>query len=566
MTTNNKSALSKFAINRKIASHTVSLVVAFHGLFILITTLLLQFGFKHNTHLSSTVVYLPLFIGFSLIYLSSQLRSYKKTAWTTTVIVYALYLAIGLAIFIIHNGPVELIGLQFIRLTVLPGLVLLFLLITKQEFMVKSDIQGFRSAIRFSIIALLVAFLYGVVGFSLFDTRDFHTEIRPLTAAHYTIDQFDLTTAKPLVAYTKRAKIFTDSLSFVSVASVGYSLLALFQPIRFRLIDQASNRKKMLDLMMLHQSPSEDFFKLWPHDKSYFFDENQRSGLAFQVIRGVALCLGDPIGDAKSLGRLLKEFQNLCFGNDWLPAIIHIQGTHRKLFENNGYELQKIGQEAVVNILDFENSVANNKYFRHIRNKFIKQDYQYELLMPPHDDALLNQLKTISDEWISDGGRDERGFAMGYFNTEYLQLCPVAIIRDNTGAIQAFLNQIPAEFDKHEATYDMLRNTRSSLGNINDFLLINFISDIQSKGYKYLNLGLCPLAGLNEKDKDSNGLIGGVLKFAYSNGDRLYSFSGLYRFKVKYEPTWRNRYVAYQSGIRGFTRTTNALRRAMRVK
>lgn len=146
-----------------------------------------------------------------------------------------------------------------------------------------------------------------------------------------------------------------------------------------------------------------------------------------------------------------------------------------------------------------------------------------------------------------------------------MQQCPVMVARDAAGTIQAFMNQLPSTFDKEEASFDLLRHTKRSPGNINDFLMMNFIHAMAEHQYKKINLGLCPLVGLDESDEDKNGLIDGILRFAYANGDRFYSFSGLYRFKSKFEPEWRDRYIAYQSGVRGFSRTTNALMRVMRV-
>ena len=47
---------------------------------------------------------------------------------------------------------------------------------------------------------------------------------------------------------------------------------------------------------------------------------------------------------------------------------------------------------------------------------------------------------------------------------------------------------------------------------------------------------------------------------------RFYSFSGLHRFKQKYEPNWSDRYIAYKKGVRGFTRTVTALNVAMKPR
>lgn len=127
--------------------------------------------------------------------------------------------------------------------------------------------------------------------------------------------------------------------------------------------------------------------------------------------------------------------------------------------------------------------------------------------------------------------------------------------------MQAFLNQIPS-FDPAEANFDLLRSSDQAPGNCNDFLLLAFIAHLEQNGIARLNLGLCPLAGIDTADKKS--AISRTLAFVYSNGDRFYSFSGLKRFKSKYQPQWRSRYVVYRGGIPQFTRVMTVLTRTMR--
>lgn len=137
------------------------------------------------------------------------------------------------------------------------------------------------------------------------------------------------------------------------------------------------------------------------------------------------------------------------------------------------------------------------------------------------------------------------------------------VLRDPAGTIQGFINQI-LSFDKHEANFDLLRHTKESLGNSNDFLMMNFIEYVHTQGFERLNLGLCPLAGLAAHDEERS-VVDNALRFVYANGDRFYSFSGLHRFKAKYDPSWEGRYIAYRGGIANFTRVLSALNRAMRV-
>jgi len=142
-----------------------------------------------------------------------------------------------------------------------------------------------------------------------------------------------------------------------------------------------------------------------------------------------------------------------------------------------------------------------------------------------------------------------------------MQQCPVMVARDAASTIQAFINQIPT-FEPQEANFDLLRHNVEALGNVNDYLLMCFITYLQEQGYQRLNLGLCPLAGLTSHDQDKT-VVDSALQFVYANGDRFYSFSGLHRFKAKYEPQWQGRYIAYRGGLRGFSRALAALNTAM---
>ncbi len=64
------------------------------------------------------------------------------------------------------------------------------------------------------------------------------------------------------------------------------------------------------------------------------------------------------------------------------------------------------------------------------------------------------------------------------------------------------MNVVPTDFDQQEATYDLLRHASGSLGNINDYMLMNLINELTSAGLQRLSLGLCPLVGLDDTDKD----------------------------------------------------------------
>jgi phosphatidylglycerol lysyltransferase len=564
MKVTSSTAIARTPIGLRIAI----LGVAFNGLLLVTGTLLDSLvthpHLRHHLHISGVLFSVPIIAGLTLLYLSSLLARRKRTAWAVTLPIYTFILGLNGMELLLLSSSHYLTWLRLLRNIVLPLIIMAALIYYRTQFRVKSDLSGFRQSLLFIVIMLTVAFAYGVAGFMLMDEHDFHHEISFGEAVHRTIDQFGLTTTSTLVPYTRRARLFTDSLSVVSIGAVAYGVISLFQPLRARFSDQTDNRELMRELLERYPASSEDFFKLWPKDKHYFFTFDRSAGLALTVHRGIALVVGDPAGDSNQFPALLDQFQRLCYANDWRPAYIHTEPKYTELYEAHRLVLQKIGEEAVVNIEHFQKQVATTKDFRHISSKFEKLGFYPEMLKPPHSPALLDRLKEISDEWLSQPGREERGFMMGYFATTYLDQCEVMVARDKAGTIQGFINRIPS-FDGAEANFDLLRHSAKAPGNINDFLLINFIDYIGNQGCERLNLGLSPLAGFDKKEGDNN-MIDSTLRFAYANGDRLYSFSGLHRFKAKYEPDWQPRYIAYRGRPRTFTRVLSALNTAMKVR
>lgn len=520
----------------------------------------LQIQGHHPVH--ELLFALPVLFGLGYVYLGTLLLRLKRNAWWTALVLSAGVCALNLSTLAdrYHDGLHLSPAASSLRV-LLPALMFGMLLLSRDVFRVRSDRVGFKQALQVSVAVLLITLLYGVVGFVVLDRHDFHQEISIVTALHQTIDQFGLTTAS-VVPHTVRARLFMDSLSVISVGAAVSIVLAFFQPIRFRVKPLLRDRQLAETLLQKYPSDIDDFFKLWPHDKHYFFNADQSAGLAYHVSAGVALVVGDPFGDPQNFAELAKMFQEFCFVNDWRAAFVHVSTRHLDLYKELGYKTQKIGEEAVLQVRAFAEH-TNDKYFRQIRNRFTKLGYTTELLIPPHDAQLLDKLAEISQEWLQRPGRAERGFMLGSYSSSYMQLSRVVVARDAEGVVRGFMNLVPT-YEPGTANYDLLRCRADAPGNCNDFLVLAAIDYLQAEGCELLNLGLCPLAGLDETS-ETTSLIDKALRFIYANGDRFYSFSGLTRFKAKYHPNWENRYIVYGGGPAGFARALTALTRAMRI-
>jgi phosphatidylglycerol lysyltransferase len=542
----------------------VTILVFLNGLVILLDSLWRYHHLRGTGHPNAVLVSIPVLLGMSLIYLSTLLQRRKRAAWLVVLPFYLLIITlhIGQIFLVVHERPMHQLYLTQYSLIfqdlLVPLAAVLALLYYRDFFRARSSTTSLFVVFQRTIVILAVTIAYGTLGYLVFDTRDFRQEITVPQAFQYTVDEMRLTTNGP-TAYTRRSRAFIDSLQVVSGVVVLYIAFSFFRPLRARFEDQTENREYARHLLADYSNDSEDFFKLWPADKTYFFDRTRTAGLAYHVAQGVAMVMGAPFGDKSRHSQLIHQFDDHCQVNDWLPAFLHLTDDERAVLAKLGFAGQKIGEEAIIDLQAFNEQTVRNKYFRNIQNRFTKQGFTVEILSPPHNDAIVKRLTQITEDWRKQPGRAERSFMMGYFAADYLQQCDLAVVRDGAETIQAFMNLLPIYHGLTEANYDMLRHTDDSPSNINDYLLINVFNKLPEHGFTHFNLGLCPLAGLEDETERNRGIIDRAMSVFYNTGDRFYSFTGLYKFKAKYEPQWRDRYAAYPPGLSNFARAFTAL-------
>jgi phosphatidylglycerol lysyltransferase len=80
-----------------------------------------------------------------------------------------------------------------------------------------------------------------------------------------------------------------------------------------------------------------------------------------------------------------------------------------------------------------------------------------------------------------------------------------------------------------------------------EYLFLRLMLWAQAERYHWFNLGMAPLAGLQARDSAPLWNRLGALAFEY--GEHFYNFQGLRRFKDKFDPQWRPKYLVYPGGI-----------------
>jgi hypothetical membrane protein len=328
--------------------------------------------------------------------------------------------------------------------------------------------------------------------------------------------------------------------------------------VRFRLANNVADRRLATDIIKRTSTSVEDFFKLWPQDKHYFFDDSKTALLAYRVEAGVALVLDGPSGNKRAYAKLLKDFIAYCQSNAWKMAIIHADDDARALAVKAGCNAIFIGNEALVDVEEFCSATARSKHFRYVENKAVKAGLRVEFWEPPLSVSQVQELRQVSDAWLGTAGRREYGFVMGYFEESYIKSSEVAVLLEGDAVI-AYANVIPS-YVPGERSIDHMRHTAAMPSIGMHYLLKTMIRTLADKDVKTFNMGLSPLSGLDELT-DPN-MAERVMVSLKSFGSRYYSFAGLEQFKNKFKPRWQARYIIYQGVPTNLIRVANSLNKA----
>ena len=275
----------------------------------------------------------------------------------------------------------------------------------------------------------------------------------------------------------------------------------------------------------------------------YWYQEDGQDKVVFQfaIENNKYVVMSDPLAQPGYLEKALSQFLADAEVANVAVIFYEVNQETTLLLHEYGYGFMKFGETAQVPLEKFTIEGKHGKKFRTVVNKLENKGYQFEVLQPPFDKELLNDLKEISDSWLD--GRQEKGFSLGYFDEKYIQLAPIALVRDEENKVQAFVTFL-ASNGPEEASIDLMRyDLKTAPNGIMDYLFVKLLLHFKEEGVTFFDLGMAPLSNVGTEKHSFLQEKVAYLIYAFTN--RFYSFSGLRQYKQKFSPVWMPRYIAY---------------------
>lgn len=280
-------------------------------------------------------------------------------------------------------------------------------------------------------------------------------------------------------------------------------------------------------------------------DKHFLFDEARSSFIMYGISGDSWISLGDPVGDPASYEELIWRFREQCDLYDERPVFYQVRPEYLPLYLDAGLAAIKLGEAATVALQDFSLEGGARKDLRQNMRRGEREGLTFEVMPREQVPEVLGELRTISDEWLEDKNASEKSFSLGNFDEAYLRHFPHALVR-REGRVVAFANVLLGS-GHGEMSVDLMRYRNEAPPGVMDYLFVQLILWAKEQGYREFNMGMAPLAGLDEHAlAPAWSRLGSWL---FRHGEHFYNFRGLRFYKEKYGPTWQPRYLAAPDGL-----------------
>jgi phosphatidylglycerol lysyltransferase len=279
-------------------------------------------------------------------------------------------------------------------------------------------------------------------------------------------------------------------------------------------------------------------------DKNLLFNEDRSACIMFQSSGNSWVAMGDPIGPPELGEELAWEFLEECDGMAVSPVFYQVTPERLPLYVDLGLNLSKLGEEARVPLETFSLEGAARADLRQAQRRASRDGATFEMVPRGAVPAILPELRAVSDNWLAAKNTAEKRFSLGFFDERYVSHFDVGVVR-HEGAVVAFGNLWRG--GSTELSVDLMRYNDAAPKGVVDYMLIESMLWGRAHGFRWFNMGMAPLSGLEEHALAPTWHKLGRIVQRY--GETFYNFEGLRKFKEKFNPVWRPRYLAAPDGL-----------------
>ncbi|MBB6498592.1 phosphatidylglycerol lysyltransferase domain-containing protein [Pedobacter cryoconitis] len=471
--------------------------------------------------------YFVLVAGLFLLVTAAFMLRGLKMAW---------YFALALCVFSLFGNLTKAFDYEEALYSVI---VIIGLIASRKEYYVKHNSRLRFIGFQTTLLSVAAVVLYGTIGFYFLDEKHFNVDFGIFQSIRYTLENFVLIDSTDLVPQDAFARGFLYSINISGFLSLAFLVYTLIRPY---IIKDSSTEEEFAwarTQLDKYGCSAMDYFKTY-QDKLIYRTDEVEGFVSYRISGNFAVVLESPVAAPEDHKTMIKSFDKYCFESGMKSFYYRVAEEHLEPFVKSGKKRLFLGQEGVVNLTTFTLDGGNRKSIRNALKKVGEKGFHSKIYEAPVKDGLLQKIKSVSDEWLTDTEREEIVFSQGMFDWEELKNQTIITVENAEEKIVAFLNVIP-DYANGEGTYDLIRKTADAPNGVIDFILVELFKYLKEKGKTSVNIGFAPLSGL----MDPKNLTERSMKFAYEKIKSFSHYKGLRDAKDKFSPVWHNKYLVY---------------------
>jgi phosphatidylglycerol lysyltransferase len=342
----------------------------------------------------------------------------------------------------------------------------------------------------------------------------------------------------------KNAPRFLRSTLGIALATLFYTITKILKPVTDYIMENKGEgiegAKKILPISDRAYSNL-----VLMGDKSIVFDKDMDSFIMYGINGKSMVAMGDPVGNSNGISELIWIFYEIAMKSGKRVVFYEVGTEYLNYYLDIGLNVLKIGEEAVVDLTEFSLIGSSRKGLRYTFNKLQKEGCSFRIIEKIDVENIIDELKEISDTWLDLKKGSEKKFSLGSFNEDYIKNFRIGVI-EKDGIITAFCNLWETS-NRNELSLDLMRYRPSSPDSVMEFLFINLMLWGKDNNYKFFNLGMAPLSGIEGRELSTFWNRFG--NFVFNLGGHFYNFKGLRNYKDKFSPTWRPKYIVFSGDL-----------------
>jgi lysylphosphatidylglycerol synthetase-like protein (DUF2156 family) len=423
----------------------------------------------------------------------------------------------------------------------LVGLVIV-LIVGRHAFSARGDARTGRRVWLLLGLGLLGLIGYAAIGFSVI--QGFSPPVTLGDAVGEFSDRM-FAGSGDLEPTTVVANVFLASLTILWWGFVIAALLLVLWSNR--LPAPAGERDRAVSLLRHLGGTDVSWMITWP-ENSYWFAADGEAVVAYRVHAGVAIGLCDPVCPPGQLDAALRGFMSYAEERGLSSCLFSVTQQVADSATAMSWKALQVAEEAVVPLPGLEFKGKKWQDVRTAINRAKKESITFELgVLGQMSYSRVNQVRDISEQWVSEKGLPEMGFTLGGVEEALDPEVRVGLALRSDGVVDGVTSWLPIVAPGGAVTgwtLDVMRRRDGGFRPVTEYLIGSACLAFRDEGAELVSLSGAPLARADD-DEGTGTALDRVLDSVGEAMEPYYGFRSLHHFKAKFQPEYRPMYLVY---------------------